>query len=40
MLDLEIVTTQKKNNKSPVYDKISVNLIKAVGPTGMQWLGL
>lgn len=38
MLDLEIVIIQMKNDKSPRYDEISVNTIKAVGPNGMQWL--
>jgi hypothetical protein len=37
LLDLEI-HINIKNNKSPGYDIKSVNLIKAVGPTGMQWL--
>jgi hypothetical protein len=38
MLDLETTITQIKNNKSPRYNEISVNTIKAVGPNGMQWL--
>jgi hypothetical protein len=38
MLDLEIAITQMKNNKSPGYNEISVNMIKAAGPIGTQWL--
>jgi hypothetical protein len=34
MLDLEIAILQTKNNKSPGYDEIYIDMIKAVGPTG------
>jgi hypothetical protein len=27
-----------KNNKSPEYDELSVEIIKAAGPIGTQWL--
>jgi hypothetical protein len=38
MLDLEIVIAHTKNNISQGYDEICVNMIKVVGPVGMQWL--
>jgi hypothetical protein len=38
MSDLDTAITQMKNNKSPEYDEISINMIQATGPTGMQWL--
>jgi hypothetical protein len=38
MLDFETVMTQMKNNKSPGYDELTIDLIKAAGPSGTQWL--
>jgi hypothetical protein len=38
MLDLESVVRQMKNNKSPGYDELTTNVIKAAGPIGVQWL--
>jgi hypothetical protein len=36
MLDMEMVITQMKNNKSPGYNYISVDMITAVRSAGMQ----
>jgi hypothetical protein len=27
-----------QNNKSPGYDELTINMIKAAGPIGTQWL--
>jgi hypothetical protein len=34
ILDLEIAVRQMKNNKSPGYDEMTVDMIKAVGSIG------
>jgi poly-D-alanine transfer protein DltD len=38
MLDLETVMRQMKNNKSPGFDDLIMDMIKAAGPVGTQWL--
>jgi hypothetical protein len=37
-LDLERVMRQMKNNKSPGYDELTVDMTKTAGPTETQWL--
>jgi hypothetical protein len=38
MLPLETVMRQMKNNKSPGYNELTADIIKAAGPIGTQWL--
>jgi hypothetical protein len=38
MLSLESAVRQMKNNKSPGYGELSVDIIKVAGPIGIQWL--
>jgi hypothetical protein len=38
MLDLETVMRQMKNSKSPSYNELIIDMIKAAGPIGTQWL--
>jgi hypothetical protein len=38
MLDLETVTRKMKNNKSQGHDELTIDMIKAAGPVGTQWL--
>jgi hypothetical protein len=39
MFNLETVMRQMKNNKSAGFDELTVDVIKAAGPSGTQWLG-
>jgi hypothetical protein len=38
MSDLETVIMQIKNTKSPEYDELTTDMIKAARPIGTQWL--
>ena len=38
MLNLEIAVTHVKYNRSPGFDEIIIEIIKATDPLGMQWL--
>jgi hypothetical protein len=38
MLDVGTVVRQMKNNKSPGYDELPIDVIQAAGPIGTQCL--